>query len=92
MNKTSFAFWLTLTGTLCLVACFWWMYRISTKQNMLLAQLHAQGERIEKLSKLEHDLIKEVHPQVGEIKEGMDAVVASVKENTENSSLASKNK
>lgn len=59
------------------------MYRISAKQNILLAQLHAQGKRIEKLSKLEHDLIKEVHPQVSEIKAGMDTVVGVVKENAE---------
>jgi hypothetical protein len=92
MNKTDFAFWLTLTGTLCWVVCFCWMYRISTKQNAFLDQLHAQGKRIEKLSKMEHDLIKEVHPQVGEIKDGMDAMVAAVKENTENHSPVSKNK
>ena len=49
-----------------------------------------QGKRIEKLSKLEHDLIKEVHPQVGEIKEGMDAVVAAVKENAEKPPTPSK--
>ena len=92
MNKTDFAFWLTLTGTLCWVVCFWWMYRISNKQNALLDQLHAQGKRIEKLSKLEHNLIKEVHPQVGEIKDGMDAMVAAVKENTDSNSPVSKNK
>jgi hypothetical protein len=92
MDNTGFAFWLTLAGTLCWVVCFWWMYRISNKQNALLDQLHAQGKRIEKLSRLEHDLIKEVHPQVGEIKEGMDAMVAAVKENTESNSPASKNK
>jgi hypothetical protein len=91
MNKTILVFWLTLTGTLCWVACFWWMYRISKKQNALLDQLHAQGKRIEKLSKIEHDLIKEVHPQVGEIKEGMDAMVAAVKENAENGPLSSRN-
>jgi hypothetical protein len=92
MNRTSFTFWLTLTGTLCWVVCFWWMHRISTKQNAFLDQLHAQGKRIEKLSKLEHDLIKEVHPQVGEIKDGMDAMVAAVKESAENSVPVSKNK
>jgi len=42
------------------------------------------------LSRLEHDLIKEVQPQVGEIKEGMDAMVAAVKENTESNSSAAK--
>ena len=92
MDKTSFAFWMTLTGTLCWVVCFWWMYRISNKQNALLDQLHAQGKRIEKLSKLEHDLIKEVHPKVGEIKEGMDTMVAAVKETVENNSTLSKDK
>lgn len=92
MDRPSLAFWLTLTGMFCWVGCFWWMYRISTKQNALLDQLRAQGKRIEKLSKIEHDLIREVHPQVGEIKDGMDAVVAAVKENTETHSPLSKNK
>jgi hypothetical protein len=92
MDKSSLVFWLTLIGTLCWVGCFWWMHRISSKQNTLLDQLHAQGKRIEKLSKIEHDLIKEVHPQVGEIKDGMDAMVAAVKENTESSSPSSKNR
>jgi len=92
MDKTGFAFWLTLTGTLCWGVCFWWMYRISSKQNALLDQLHAQGKRIEKLSNLEHDLIKDVHPQVGEIKEGMDTVVAVLKENAEDNFPVSKDK
>ena len=46
-------------------------------------QLREQGKRIETLSKIEHDLIKEVHPQVGEIKDGMDEMIAAVKENTD---------
>ena len=92
MDKTSFSFWMTLTGTLCWVVCFWWMHRISSKQNALLDQLHAQGKRIEKLSKVEHDLIKEVHPKVGEIKDGMDTMVAAVKETVENNSTLSKDK
>ncbi len=83
MDKNSAAFWMTLLGTACWAVCFWWMYRISEKQNHLLDRLTEQGKRIEKLSKIEHDLIKEVHPQVGEIKEGMDEVIAAVKENTE---------
>jgi hypothetical protein len=49
-----------------------------------LDQLREQGKRIEKLSRIEHDLIKEVHPQVNEIKEGMDEMIAVVKENAEN--------
>src|ERR1700690_4232381 len=83
MDKSTAAFWMTLLGTACWAACFWWMYRISDKQNKLLDRLGDQGKRIEKLSRIEHDLIKEVHPQVGEIKEGMDEIIAAVKENTE---------
>jgi len=73
---------MTLAGMICWVFCFWWMHRISINQNKLLARLQEQGKRIEKLSKIEHDLIKEVHPQVGEIKEGMDAIIAVVNENS----------
>jgi hypothetical protein len=68
------------------------MRRLSIKQNSLLDQLREQGKRIEKLSRVEHDLIKEVHPQVSEIKEGMDEMIAAVKENTENNPPASKKK
>jgi hypothetical protein len=81
---------MTVAGTICWGVCFWWMYRLSTKQNILLDQLRAQGKRIEKLSKLEHDLIKEVHPQVNEIKVGMDEMIAVVKENSENSPAKSR--
>jgi hypothetical protein len=84
MDKSTLDFWMTLAGTACWVACFWWMHRISNKQNTLLAQLREQGKRIEKLSRMEHDLIKEVHPQVGEIKEGMQEMMAAVKDNFEN--------
>ena len=66
------------------------MHRISTKQNALLDQLRAQGKRIEKLSKIEHDLIKEVHPQVNEIKEGMEEMIATAKENKEDNPPPSK--
>ena len=87
-----FAFWMTLAGMGCWVACFWWMYVISKKQNNLLDRLGEQGKRIERLSKIEHDLIKEVHPKVGEIKEGRDEVIAAVKESTESNSTPSKPK
>ena len=83
MSINILAFLMTLLGTGCWAVCFWWMYRISAKQNSLLDQLTEQGRRIERLSKVEHDLIKEVHPQVGEIKEGMEEMIAAVKENTE---------
>ena len=83
MNRDTVLFWLTWIGLACWGLCFWWMHRISTRQDALLAQLKAQGRRIEALSKAEHDLIKEVHPQVGEIMEGVQEVVDSVRENAE---------
>jgi len=86
MDKNSLIFWMTILGLACWPACFWWMRLISMRQNNFLDKLNEQGKRIEKLSKIEHDLIKEVHPQVGEIKESMDEVIAAVKENTENNS------
>ena len=92
MNENGLAFWMTLAGSVCWGVCFWWMRRLSIKQNTLLDQLREQGKRIEKLSRIEHDLIKEVHPQVNEIKEGMEEMIASVKENSEHHSPASKKK
>ena len=82
MNRDDLAFWMTCIGVVCWGACFWWMHRISTKQNFLLEQLREQAKRIEALSKAEHELIKEVHPQVTEIKEGVEEVKAAVKENS----------
>jgi hypothetical protein len=68
------------------------MRRLSIKQNSLLDQLREQGGRIEKLSRVEHDFIKEVHPQVNEIKERMEEMIAVVKENSENNPPASPKK
>ena len=81
---------MTLAGSVCWGFCFWWMYRLSKKQNSLLDQLRDQGKRIEKLSRVEHDLIKEVHPQVNEIKEGMEEMIAVVKENSKPTPPASR--
>ena len=92
MDKSDLAFWMTVVGTACWGACFGWMQRISNEQKTLLDQLREQGKRIEKLSRIEHDLIKEVHPQVGEIKEGMDEMMAVVKETSENNPGSDKKK
>ena len=74
---------MTAIGTLCWAICFIWMGRISAKQNFLLASLREQGRRIEKISKMEHDLLKEVHPQVSAIKVQIETVAASVRENAD---------
>jgi hypothetical protein len=81
--RDAFEFWMTFAGTACWVVCFVWMRRISTEQSHLLEKLSDQGRRIEKLSRVEHDLIKEVHPQVNDIKDGMAEVMAAVKETTD---------
>ena len=39
-----------------------------------LEELHEMTARIEKLSRAEHDLIRDVHPQVSEIKEKVENV------------------
>jgi uncharacterized protein YdeI (YjbR/CyaY-like superfamily) len=92
MDRNALTFWMTLVGTVCWGVCFWWMHLISAKQSYLLDQLREQGKRIEKLSKIEHDLIKEVHPQVSEIKEGMEEMIAATKEKQEDKPPASKGK
>ena len=77
------AFLINAAGLACWVICFAWMYLISRKQNSLLDQLTEQGKRIERLSRAEHALIKEVHPKVGEIKESVEEVIAAVREKAE---------
>ena len=44
MSKNSLAFWMTLAGTVCWGVCFWWMRRLSIKQNVLLDQLRSPRE------------------------------------------------
>ena len=67
----------------CWLVCLIWMYRISSRQDAVLKAISEQGRRIERLSKVEHDLIKEVHPVVGEIKDKMDAMAEVVQETSE---------
>ena len=40
----------------------------------MLEDLHEMTARIEKLSRAEHDLMSDVHPQVSEIKEHVETV------------------
>ncbi|HKQ39611.1 MAG TPA: hypothetical protein VJ063_16160 [Verrucomicrobiae bacterium] len=69
---------LTFISTACWLVCFWWMWRISSRQDALLKELHKHTQRIARLTKAEHDLIQEVHPQVGAIKEAIEQVAADV--------------
>ena len=65
-------------GTVCWAVCFWWMHRISSRQDAMLEELHEMTKRIEKLSQAEHDLMSDVHPQVSEIKEHVQNVKEAV--------------
>jgi hypothetical protein len=71
-------FALTWVGLGCWCVCFWWMHRISSRQDALLKEVHGMTQRIEQVSKAEHDLIKEVHPRVHEIKENVETVKEAV--------------
>ncbi len=80
MENAELAFWLTILGTGCWAICFFWMHKISSKQNQMLTELKAQNKRIEELSREEHKLIREVHPQVGEIKDSVQEIVNAAKD------------
>lgn len=69
---------LTWLGIGCWLVCFWWMHRISSRQDAMLRELRDMTRRIEKISESEHELIRDVHPQVGEIKEHVETVKEAV--------------
>jgi hypothetical protein len=78
LNPDAITIVLSCLGTLCWIVCFWWMHRISSRQDALLKELHEMTKRVEKLSQKEHDLISEVHPKVNEIKEHVENVKEAV--------------
>ena len=71
-------FTLTWIGLGCWIVCFWWMHRISERQDTMLKELHEMTTRIQKLSQAEHDMIQEVHPKVSKIKEHVETVAQKV--------------
>ena len=62
----------TIANVGCWCICFWWMHRISTRQDAVLDQLREQAQRIEKISKEEHAILSEVHPNVESIQKRVD--------------------
>ena len=69
---------LTWVGIACWCVCFWWMRRISSRQDAMLKELHEMTRRIEKISEAGHEMIQDVHPQVSEIKEHVESVKEAV--------------
>jgi hypothetical protein len=62
MDQATIGYVLSWVGTGAWVICFWWMHRISARQDALLMEL-------KELAKTQHDILREVHPDVGEIKQ-----------------------
>ena len=56
---------LAWVGTAFWVVCFWWMHRLSSRQETMLKELHDVTKRIEQLSKDEHELLREVRQPSG---------------------------
>jgi hypothetical protein len=77
---------LAWVGTACWAVCFWWMHRLSSRQETMLKELHDVTKRIEELSKAEHDMLQEVHPKVEKIEESVKdmAVAVSAEESSGN--------
>lgn len=76
-----------LIGLACWCVCFWWMHRISSRQDDMLEQLRRQGQRIENISKEEHAILEELHPNVEAIQKGVKEVTEKV-ERVENGGQA----
>jgi hypothetical protein len=49
------AIWLNFA---CCAICFWWMHKLSSRQETMLRELQEQAQRIEHLSKAEHQLLQ----------------------------------
>ena len=75
--SSSFANFATLVDIGCWGICFWWMHRISQRQDAMLNELHQQAQSIEELSKEEREILKELHPTVQKIEEDVDQVKES---------------
>ena len=69
---------LAWVGTGCWVVCFWWMHRLSRRQQAMLQELQEVAKRIEKLSKAEHDMLQEVKPAVEKIEASVKNVAVAV--------------
>ena len=63
---------LAIADVACWCVCFWWMHRISSRQDAVLDQLRKQAERIENISKEQHAILAEVHPNVESIQKTVD--------------------
>jgi hypothetical protein len=69
--------WMNLLNAACWPVCFWWMHRISSKQNGMLADLHAQQKKVREISDEGREIIKEIEPKVQKVAAKIDEAVAA---------------
>lgn len=72
--------WITIADLGCWGVCFWWMHRISKRQDAVLSELQEQARRIERVSKEEHEILTELRPCVQKIEKDLDEVSDKVTE------------
>jgi hypothetical protein len=70
---------INLVNVGCWCLCFWWMHRISARQDAVLEELAQQTRRIASISKEEHAILTELHPNVEAIQHGVEEVSEKVK-------------
>lgn len=72
--------WITVADLGCWSVCFWWMHRISKRQDAVLNQLQQQARRSERVSKEEHEILTELRPSVHKIVKDLNDVSDKVTE------------
>lgn len=72
--------WITAADLGCWCVCFWWMHRISSRQDAMLSQLQEQARRIERVSEAEHEILADLHPSVQKIEKDLGEVSEKVTE------------
>ncbi len=70
----SFYDFIAIADLVCWCVCFWWMHRISRRQDATLKQLQQQAKRITEVSEAEHDILTELHPSVQKIEKDLGEV------------------
>jgi iron-sulfur cluster repair protein YtfE (RIC family) len=67
---------------ICWGVCFWWMHRLSRRQEAMLHKLQDQAKRIEDVASEENTILKEVHPAVEEIHDELKEVHETMEESS----------
>ena len=78
MSSRLFFDLVNVAGLACWPVCFWWMHRISKRQDAMLIRLRKQARRIERVSEEEHEILTQLSPSVEKIERGLDEVSEKV--------------